>query len=262
MESDVGVVIPAYRPDPERLTRYIADLHAVLDPGEIRVELDVPTTAVTSALADTVASVNTVAHRRGKGAAIRAGFDYLDTEILAFVDADGSTPPESLAAVIDPIHAQNADVSVGSRRHPAATVRVHQSRIRRRLGDLFVRVARRILPIKLYDYQCGAKAISHDWWDVVRDETVSTGFAWDIEFVTFAQALGARVHEEPIEWDDKPGSTVGLKGATSTFAIVLLRSWHRANIIRGNRTHRYFAHLTGAQTSHVDQTVDRPTEGR
>lgn len=262
MCADVGIVIPAYRPDPERLAAYVTDLHAALAPAHILIELDDPTTATNAALADTAATIHSSPDRRGKGAAISDGFDRLETDVLAFVDADGSTPPASLEAVLAPILADEADVSVGSRRHPDATVRVHQSRVRRRLGDFFVRVARVILPLELYDYQCGAKVISREWWNNVRDHLVSPGFAWDIEFVTIADALGARVHEVPIVWDDMPGSTVGIGGTTSAFSLALIRSWHRAGCIRGHRLHRLLNRVFGSASSGANRPVDSPTEGR
>lgn len=265
MAGDVGIVIPAYDPDPDRLVAYIGALATELDPARIHVELDCPTRAVTTGVADTVATVHAMPSRRGKGAAVTAGFDRLDTDVLAFVDADGSTPPESLAAVLDPIRAAGIDLSIGSRRHPQSDVRVHQSRIRRRLGDLFVKVARLILPVKLYDYQCGAKAVCAETWNLLREELVSPGFAWDIEFVTIADALGATVTEVPIVWDDQPGSTVELGGTTSEFAFALFRSWHRAGVIRGDPLNATLAKVLDRPTRLIE--MDRtggyePTERR
>ncbi|MCO8266453.1 glycosyltransferase, partial [Haloferax sp. AB510] len=102
MLQSVGVVVPAYRPDPERLVPYVHALVEELDPEVVRVELDAPRPETLDALdaLPAVAHVNPVDARRGKGAAITAGFESLRTDILAFADADGSTPAASMADVV------------------------------------------------------------------------------------------------------------------------------------------------------------------
>ena len=118
MASSVGIVIPAYRPDINRLSAYVAGLEERVEPDRLRIELYVPETGVVDALADSSATVATASIRRGKGVAITAGFERLGTDVLAFVDADGSVPPASVADVIEPIRTGTADLSVGSRRRP------------------------------------------------------------------------------------------------------------------------------------------------
>ncbi len=254
MGDRVGIVIPAYEADPTRLGAYINRLNADLSPAQIHVEVDRPTDAVLERLAETSASIRVSGKRRGKGSAITAGFDQLDTDVLAFVDADGSTPPSSLVAVLEPVLTDDTDLAVGSRRHPDATVPVHQSRVRRRLGDLFVAVARRILPVSLYDYQCGAKAINRETWDRVRPELRSPGFAWDIELICLVAASGSRLREVPILWEDRPGSTVPPVRAGFGFARALLRGWHRGRIVRGSRLHQWIDRVAPRSTPLVERT--------
>lgn len=249
MESDLGIVVPAFNPDPERLSTYLIELDCEFEQVHLHVELDEPSVAVLDALEDTEATVRTANHRRGKGAAITAGFDFLDTEILAFVDADGSTPPSSIRQVIEPIVSGAADLSVGSRRHPASNVSTHQTHIRRRLGDGFARVARLILPVQLYDYQCGAKAITASLWGRIRGQLTSPGFAWDIEFVTFGAVVGNRLIEVPITWSDRPGSTVPILGTTSEFAVGLIRARHRAGCLQGKWIHLRLESILGSSGS-------------
>ncbi len=223
MDATVGIVIPAYRPSPDRLATFIEGIQRELEPDQIHVELDVPTRDVVRAVKRSVATCCVADHRRGKGAAITAGFETLDADILAFADADGSTSPAALATVLEPVCTGRADLAVGSRRHPDAVVTVHQSRLRRRLGDGFVRVARRLLPVVLYDYQCGAKAINATLWEDIRMRLVTPGFAWDIEFLVAAATAGAEIIEIPISWEDRPGSTVNTAGALLAFSRSFIR---------------------------------------
>lgn len=253
MGDGVGIVIPAYRPDPERLRRYIQRISRELAPERIHVELDVPSDAVVSALESAPATISVADTRRGKGAAITAGFDAVGTPVLAFVDADGSTPADSLSAVLEPVRNGSANLAVGSRRHPDANVTMHQTLFRRRLGDIFVRIARFVLPVRLYDYQCGAKAIDRETWAAVREELVSPGFAWDIELVALSAALDAEIVEIPITWEDRPGSTVPMFGTSSEFAAGLLRARHSAKRLRGDRLHSTIARLVPAGPALVER---------
>ena len=145
--TSLGVVVPAFRPDVPRLEAYLRALLEELDPAVLRVELDAADPEVRSALSELAlpVEVNAVPHRRGKGAAVTAGFEALGTERLAFADADGSTPAAELCRVVDAL--ESADLAVGSRRHPDARVVGHQTVARRFLGDGFAWLARRLLEI-------------------------------------------------------------------------------------------------------------------
>ncbi|MFB6308608.1 MAG: glycosyltransferase [Haloarculaceae archaeon] len=241
MTRSVGIVVPAFRPDVERLRSYVEALAETLDPAEIRIELDDPDDGVRSALADCPATVNPVPYRRGKGAAITAGFEALETDVLAFADGDGSTPPDSFASVVERVRDGTCDLAVGSRRHPDARVRSHQTFARRFLGDGFAWLAGRLLDVSLSDYQCGAKAIDRDAWERVRAHLYEPGFAWDVELVAMAGALGLDVVEVPIEWHDQPGSTVAPVRTSVRLARTLLSVRHRAKQLQDDPFHSAIA---------------------
>jgi hypothetical protein len=241
MATTVGLVIPAYRPDVDLLSEYVRAVEEVVAPTEMRIELDAPREGVVDGLAGLPATVDAVPYRRGKGAAITAGFEALDTDVLAFADADGATPAESLAEVLDPVCGGRVDLAVGSRRHPAATVATHQTFARRYMGDAFAWVARRLLDVALHDYQCGAKAITAEGWEGVRQHIYEPGFAWDIELIAAAGAVDLRVTEVPVEWHDRPGSTVSPVRDSLRLGRALLSARHRAKRIRDSRLHTAIA---------------------
>ena len=122
MTRSVGIVVPAYRPDPERLGAYLRALAERLGPAVIRVEIDAPQSDLRSQLGALPGCVEIAAvdARRGKGAAITAGFEALvdSVDVLSFADADGSTPAASFAAVVDAVtsHLDIACVGPPSRR--------------------------------------------------------------------------------------------------------------------------------------------------
>jgi glycosyltransferase involved in cell wall biosynthesis len=251
MSRSVGIVVPAFRPDVDRLAGYVHDLRAELAPETIRIEVDDPSDATATALADLPVTVNTTPYRRGKGAAITAGFEALDTDVLAFADADGSTPASELARVVDAVG--ESDLAMGSRRHPDATITSHQTFARRFLGDGFAWLARRLLDADLYDYQCGAKALTREAWDAVRVHLYEPGFAWDVELVAMAGALELNVCEVPITWEDMPRSTVSPVRTSIRLARALFVARHRAKQIRNSRVHNAIAATREDPTALVEK---------
>ncbi|MDL0143274.1 dolichol-P-glucose transferase, partial [Halobacterium salinarum] len=77
--TSVGIVVPAYDPDIDRLTAYLDALRETFDPAALRVELDAAGPGVADRIRDAGVTVAESTGRRGKGAAITAGFEALDT---------------------------------------------------------------------------------------------------------------------------------------------------------------------------------------
>jgi hypothetical protein len=248
----VGIVIPAYKPDPSQLVSYASSLLDGVDAAVVHIELDDPTGDVdideTSVSEDI--SINKESYRRGKGAAITHGFEKIKTEYLAFTDADGSTPVESVKEVVSGL--SSTHVCVGSRRHPDAIIEAHQTVFRRFLGDGFAWSARRLLDVQLSDYQCGIKAITREAWQKVRTHLYEPGFAWDIELVAIAHALGYDITEIPITWHDNAGSTVNPLTTTVELGRTLLQLRFRTRSLRTDQP----THSRGTETSLVEQ-IDR-----
>lgn len=254
MTGTVGVVLPAYRPDVEVLAEYIDAIRDRLAPETVRIEVDAATTEVRQALSALPASVNAVPYRRGKGAAITEGFEALSTDVLAFVDADGSTTAASFANVVEAVLNGTVDVAAGSRRHPRSAVATHQTFGRRFLGDAFARVARWFLDVPLHDFQCGAKAMTADGWEAVRRHLYEPGFAWDVELIAVAGALDLSIGEVPIEWHDQPGSTVSPVADAIRLGRALIRARHRAKRLQNESAHEPRSSTREDTVALVDRT--------
>jgi len=214
MGTRVGIVIPALNPDPARLVRTTELLVEHLGPAAVRIEVDCPNQVTAAALAQLSArmsavSINVADRRRGKGAAIAAGFDAVatETDVVAFVDADGATDVEAVAALIGTA-VRTHQLVVGSRHHPEATIDRQQHPLRRLMGRMFVALAGRVVPIRLSDYQCGAKALPSAVWLQLRSAVIGDGFGFDIWLITAAIDQDIGVRELPITWTDRSGTTV------------------------------------------------------
>jgi glycosyltransferase involved in cell wall biosynthesis len=75
----------------------------------------------TAKVASGFPSVHVISHEsnRGYGAAIKTGFSFAGGQLLAFLDADGTYPPEQLPELCRAALQDGVDVAVGSRRSGA-----------------------------------------------------------------------------------------------------------------------------------------------
>lgn len=215
---DLSLVIPAYN-EGRRLGETLSALvaHAAgggFGPGpwEVIVVCDGctdDTEAVAKAFADRL-PLRVIAYpdNRGKGYAVRRGVAASAGAIVAFMDADGATPPSELMRLAAPLREGRADIVVGSRRAPGAQLTPPQPWYRRFLGSAFALHARLVLGVPVRDTQCGFKLFRGDLARGLFSALRHDDFAFDVEMLWLACHCGARILEMGIRWRDVPGSSV------------------------------------------------------
>jgi glycosyltransferase involved in cell wall biosynthesis len=219
-DEKVGLVLPVFQPNVQRVDRYARGLLETIEPAHLRIELDMPREGETEALDVPGVEVNAASARRGKGQAIMDGFEALDTDILAFADADASTSVGSVHRIVQQV-AEGDDVAVGSRRHPEADVE-GRSALREVLSSGLVVLAHGFFDVRLSDYQCGAKALRREVWDDIGPRLTERGFAWDMELLVAADRAGYGIEEVPVEWSGESRSSVSLVPAIQEFSRALV----------------------------------------
>jgi len=141
---------------------------------------------------------------RGKGAALKTGFENSSGNIVTFIDGDGDFHPDQIRNFFPYLAA--ADMVVGSKRHPFS--RIEYPFIRRFLSRGFQILSKIILGISLRDTQSGLKLFKRDVLEVILPLVLVKRWAFDLELCFLAQKHGFRTVEAPISIDFQHTSTV------------------------------------------------------
>jgi dolichyl-phosphate beta-glucosyltransferase len=206
----LSVVIPAYQEErrlPATLSTVVTYLRARRLPFEVIVADDGSTdgTARLASRAAPEVRVLRLPHR-GKGGAVRAGVLASAGGLVLVADADLSTPMQDLDRLVAAL--QSCDVAIGSRNVAGSRVAGAQGLHRRVLGRAFNLMVRLLVLPDLRDTQCGMKLFRREAAMAAFARCRSDGFAFDVEVLALARALGYRVAEVPVEWRNSPDSRV------------------------------------------------------
>jgi dolichyl-phosphate beta-glucosyltransferase len=169
--------------------------------------------------------VHRLARHRGKGGAIRAAIPLARAERVVFMDADLAFDRESVQSVLDAL--STAEMAIGNRRHDGShysvPVRLFGFLYRRHLvGLLFNAFVRALVRITQRDTQCGLKAFRRTCLDKIAPALSVDGFAFDVELLLVARALGIQPTEVPVH--------VRYESAKSSVQLVL-SGWAMASDI-------------------------------
>ncbi len=144
----------------------------------------------------------------GKGYAIKYGVAQARGAHVLFSDADLSVPIDHAAAFLARLGA-GADVVIGSRQLPGAHIDVRQPWLREWLGAGFTRLVRWLIA-DVSDATCGFKAFRASAARDVFARLRLTDWSFDAEVLYLTRTLGYRLAEEPVRWQDRPGTKVRL----------------------------------------------------
>jgi glycosyltransferase involved in cell wall biosynthesis len=167
----------------------------------------------------------------GKGAALRAGAAAARGELTLFVDVDMSTPLSELEKLLTRIQ-EGADVAIGSRDVPGSVV-VRAPAHRKHIGRTFNFLVRRATGLPFRDTQCGFKLMRTDTARTLLEHQLVSGYAFDVELLMRARALGLNVAEVPVTYVHDHDSRVNPLTASPRMALDVLRLVYRLRVRRG-----------------------------
>src|SRR5205823_7252505 len=119
---------------------------------------------------------------------------------IALIDADLDLDPASVPAYLDSARRDQLDFAIGSKRHPGSVVDYPRSR--RVASWCYQQLNRLLFRLDVRDTQVGLKVFSRRIVDDVMPLLLVKRFAFDLELLAVASALGYdRVRELPVRLD-------------------------------------------------------------
>jgi glycosyltransferase involved in cell wall biosynthesis len=240
----LDLVFPAYNEE-RRIDDTLVAYRAELTSPDVRflVALDGcedATAAVVDRHAEADPRVGWIAFPKlGKGGVLAEAFRSSaggDADMVAFVDADGATPPAELLRLVKAVEG-GADAAIASRRHPAALALGPKPWARRLTSSGFAFGVRRLFAVPFADTQCGAKVARSELVRRVAPLLSARDFLFDVDLLHTSRSLGFRVAEVPTVWVDQAGSRVRpvRDGARMLGSSLSLWLHHRMIPIDGDR---------------------------
>ena len=202
-DVDISIVIPAYRQgglirtDIERVSDVLREITANY---EVIVVVDgCPDDTLDRALecADDRVRIFGYEVNRGKGYAVRFGFQQASGKIIGFIDAGGDIDPTGVMTAVRILNETDADAVVGSKRHPKS--RVTYPMLRRLYSGVYQQLVKALFGFDLSDTQTGLKVFRRSAVMNALPYMSINRFAFDVELLAIIQRLGFnRFAETPV----------------------------------------------------------------
>ena len=175
----------------------------------------------------------------GKGYAVRFGMGKSHGDIIGFLDAGGDLSEMGLSMMLEHFKWYNADIIVGSKRHPVSKVMYPFTR--KVLSWGYQQLVRLLFGINVRDTQVGMKLYRRNVLEDVLPRLVVKEFAFDIEILAVSQHLGyTRIYEAPVELDFTGASSIT---SLSVWQIILNMLWDTFAVFYRLRVLHYYDNL-------------------
>lgn len=137
-------------------------------------------------------------NNRGKGYAVRYAMARAKGDYIAFIDAGMEIDPNGLSLIIEQLEWYEADIIVGSKRHPASFVNYPFQRKIISFGAQII--SKVLLSINVKDTQAGLKIFKREVLVKVLPRLLLKNYAFDLELLSVSNRLGfTRIYEAPIK---------------------------------------------------------------
>jgi glycosyltransferase involved in cell wall biosynthesis len=141
-----------------------------------------------------------IQRNEGKGAAVREGFKQASGQYILFIDGGMEIHPREIRIFVGLMSLYNADIVVGSKRHPQS--KIEYPLLRRVLSWCFQRLVRRFFQVDVTDTQVGLKLFRREVIEAILPYLEVNRYGFDLELLSLARAFGfSNMLEAPIRMD-------------------------------------------------------------
>jgi glycosyltransferase involved in cell wall biosynthesis len=172
-------------------------------------------------------------HNHGKGYALRYGMARSSGDYVAFIDSGMEIDPNGLSMILEHMEWYQADIIVGSKRHPASIVNYPFDRKIISFGAYLI--SRFLLDINVKDTQAGLKIFRRAVLEKVLPRLLVKMYAFDLEILSVANHLGyKRIFESPLKLNYGFQSLTHASGAKIIFRSLqdALAVFYRLKILK------------------------------
>lgn len=238
--KSLSLVVPAYRQE-RTIAEDIRNLKNVLENLNIDYEIIVVVDGELDRTYEKVKSVRSSKVRvykykknQGKGFAVKFGMLKARGDIVGFIDSGMDIDPNGISMLLNHMVWYDADIIVGSKLHPVSQVQYPFSR--KFLSWSYRTFTRILFGFRIRDTQAGLKIFKKKVSDDVFPRLLVKKFAFDVEILALAYALGyRRIYEAPIKLDFKGSNSITSTNLWGTILLMLLDTlaiYYRVKIIK------------------------------
>jgi glycosyltransferase involved in cell wall biosynthesis len=236
-QPKLSIIIPAYREE-RSIRQTVERIVEVYDrlpySYEVLVVVD-GSPDQTAAEAKKVNSQNVKVYEyspnQGKGYAIKYGVEKAIGKIVTFTDAGGDFNPEQFDKYVSLMELFDADIVIGSKRHPAS--RVNYPLVRRIYSRCYQLLIRLLFGLKVTDTQTGLKFFKSNVAKTIFPKALVKQYAIDLELLVIAQQYGfKRIFEAPVEleFNTEGGGAATIRAIWKMF-VDTLAVFYRSRIL-------------------------------
>ncbi len=202
----ISVVVPVYNEGfriRKNLNALLQEIHGFFNEYEVLVVSD-GSTDVTNRILESMASERIkpilLPVNRGKGFSLRSAYAQCKGDYILFIDGDMDIHPREVRIFLGLQALYDADIVVGSKRHPQSTL--YYPRARRILSWCFQMLVQATFSLRVTDTQVGLKLMRAELIRKILPTLRIDGFGADLELLAKAQAAGYKnILEAPVTID-------------------------------------------------------------
>ncbi len=168
----------------------------------------------------------------GKSYAIRHGMKQARGEYVMFLDSGMEIDTSGISMLMEHMIWYEADIIVGSKRHPAS--QVNYTPVRKILSYVYYLIVRILFGLNIRDTQAGIKLFRKEVLTAILPKLLEKKFCGDLEMLVVAKTCGyKRIYEAPIKLNYAFASVTTASSVKSIVGMLIDTAaiWYRKNII-------------------------------
>ncbi|MFC1941883.1 glycosyltransferase [Chloroflexota bacterium] len=152
---------------------------------------------------------------RGKGHALKYGFQQSAGDWILILDADMELPPSQIPAFIGYLDPEKADILIGSKRHPDSKLEV--SACRRVFSKSYNLMVKTLFNLNITDVLVGLKLYRREVLEKAFPRMTVSRYAFDVELLAIANIHGYSIAEAPVTLNYRFNPRIVIQGTMRIF---------------------------------------------